>query len=167
MEEDMPEVLTNRVKGSATNGRTTTTKNKERTGRPVKAMRPMDGTRAADPARPFGPKAKVLVARRRACQPACTASMLASTTTGAKSGSRELDSMDGHLHLHLEANPCGLVVEWSQRGVAEVQLTQCMLLDSIQALHVWIDAEVLRHKDPGLHQRLCRAGEEMLDGQGH
>jgi hypothetical protein len=32
---------------------------------------------------------------------------------------------------------------------------------------VWIDAEVLRHKDPGLHQRLCRAGEEMLDGQGH
>jgi hypothetical protein len=84
-----------------------------------------------------------------------------------KADDAQFDSTDGHLHLHLQATPRGLFVEWIRTGANDVTLIQCLLLDSLDALHQWIEAEAFRHKDPGLHQRLCRQGEELLDGKGH
>jgi hypothetical protein len=118
----------------------------------------ISGTHAAEPARRLGPKARQLLARRRAHEPS-------PRVPGCNSDTR-FATWDRHLLFQLIPTDRGLFIERTQQRSPDARLIQCLILSSLEALQAWTNAEPIRYEDPALHQRLCRKSLELLRGRG-
>lgn len=113
--------------------------------------------RAAQPARPLGPKASVLHARRQQ----------RSGNTASEQASREalrLSSADAAVTLVIQGVGSTLYVERTQRRPLGTHLVQSMVFETIEEFARWCDAGPLRFDDPPLHLRVRRHGEDFFGG---
>jgi nitric oxide reductase activation protein len=71
-------------------------------------------------------------------------------------------TQDGKLAFLMRPTGNRIYVERIQNKPLGARLVQCMLFQTLEDFSTWADSEPLRFEDPGLHQRICRCGEQIL-----
>lgn len=110
-------------------------------------------------ARPLGPKAAALHARR---QRLSLVKAAASAARSANAGEFILSTEDGVLAFSLRTSYAGLYVERTQRHPLGARLVQSMIFDGSEAFMRWCGADPVRFDDPLLFGRLRRQGDELI-----
>jgi hypothetical protein len=111
-----------------------------------------------EPARPLGPKAALLHARR----------------ANRKAGHKDLDegtenqliSEDGAVSFTVEATAAGLGIERVQRRPLGTQFMQVFLFDDATSFKRWSDTDPVRFQYPLLHGQLRRQGDDYFAAKG-
>ncbi len=116
---------------------------------------------ASDAARPLGPKAAVLHARRQRLGSAKAAAVVEATDRH-RSDQLALTSNDGALAFVLKASAAGLYVERTQRRPLHAHIVQSIVFESIDSFLRWCEADPVRFDHPVLYSRLRRHGDEIL-----
>lgn len=113
---------------------------------------------AAQPARTLGPKARVLMSRRRQRSDASP------SLDVAHDDALRLTTVDAGLSFTLKPAEGALYLERIQCRPIGTHIVQCMVFANAQIFLRWCDAEPLRFDDPGLHHRLRHQGLECFGG---
>lgn len=111
-----------------------------------------------EPARPLGPKAAVLHARR--------ANRKAAQTALAEGAENQLMSEDGAVSFKVEPTPAGLGIERVQRRPLGTQFMQVFLFDDATSFKRWSETDPIRFQYPLLHGRLRRQGDDYFAAKG-
>jgi hypothetical protein len=132
------------------------------TGTATAEQRRANGRRRQDaldePARPLGPKAALLHARRvnrKAAQ--------RDLAEGTEHGSV---SEDGAVSFKVEATPAGLGIERVQRRPLGTQFVQVFLFDDTASFKRWCDTDPIRFQYPLLHGQVRRQGDDYFAAKG-
>lgn len=111
-----------------------------------------------EPARPLGPKAAVLHARR--------ANRKAGQKDLAEGAENHLMSEDGAVSFTVEATAAGLGIERVQRRPLGTQFMQVFLFDDATSFKRWSDTDPVRFQYPLLHGQLRRQGDDYFAAKG-
>lgn len=132
------------------------------TGTATAEQRRANGRRRQDaldePARPLGPKAALLHARR--------ANRKAAQRDLAESAEHGLVSEDGAVSFKVEGTPAGLGIERAQRRPLGAQFMQVFVFDDAASFERWCDTDPIRFQYPLLHGQVRRQGDDYFAAKG-
>lgn len=107
------------------------------------------------PARPLGPKAALLHARRASRKAAHRRDQAEGNEPG-------LVSEDGAVSFKVEATPVGLGIERVQRRPLGTQFMQVFVFDDAASFERWCDTDPIRFQYPLLHGQIRRQGDDYF-----
>ena len=114
-----------------------------------------------DAPRPLQPKATALLTRKRQRHRLNAASSAGGSTVRA-CGSVELSSEDGAIAYVLRRVSIGLSVARTQRRQLDTHVIQSLVFFTLQEFDRWCASDPVRFEYPILHEKLRRAGNDLL-----